>query len=172
VEGRDVSLSEIQRIPKDSLILLAGPPGAGKSDFCHQVVLNGLAMDRPTVFVTTDQGPAEVIDLLEQKGMGRAPAGMLWFVDAFGETVGATAPGRKDTVGANCEDLNSITMAIVKLRQRIGRRNLLFAFDSLTHRFPYVTMDNLRLAKTLRRTALGSAARPTGSGAISIWRTR
>jgi KaiC/GvpD/RAD55 family RecA-like ATPase len=54
VETRGFSLTEIQEVPRNSLILLSGPPGAGKSAFCHQVVLNGLAMDRPVIFVTTE----------------------------------------------------------------------------------------------------------------------
>jgi predicted hydrocarbon binding protein/KaiC/GvpD/RAD55 family RecA-like ATPase len=136
VEERRVSLSEIQEMPRGRLVLLAGPPGAGKSDFCNQVILNGLAMDRPVVLVTTDQDPADIVNLLAQKGMGQPPPGMLWFVDAFGETVGATAPGRPDTAVANCEDLNSITMAIAKLEQRLGSNDILLAFDSLTS--PYL----------------------------------
>ena len=136
MEKRGLSLAEIQEVPKDSLILLAGPPGAGKSTFCHQAVLNGLAMDRPVIFVTTEHGPSEVIDLLKERGMGEPPPGALSFVDAFGETVGATTPERPDTVGANCEDLNSISMAIAKLQERIGRRDVFLAFDSLTS--PYL----------------------------------
>jgi KaiC/GvpD/RAD55 family RecA-like ATPase len=54
VEKRGLSLAEIQEVPRNSLILLAGPPGAGKSTFCHQVVLNTLATDRPVIFVTTE----------------------------------------------------------------------------------------------------------------------
>ncbi|GAJ11899.1 unnamed protein product, partial [marine sediment metagenome] len=121
MEKRGVLLTEIQEVPKNNLILLAGPPGAGKSTFCHQAVLNGLAMDRPVIFVTTEHGPSEVTDLLRERGMGGLPPGGLSFVDAFGETVGATTPERPDTVGANCEDLNSISMAIAKLQERIGR---------------------------------------------------
>jgi len=136
MEKRGVSLAEIQEVPKESLILLSGPPGAGKSTFCHQVVLNGLAMERPVIFVTTEHGPSEVIDLLKERGMGELPPGALSFVDAFGETVGATTPERPDTVGANCEDLNSISMAITKLRERLGRRDIFLAFDSLTS--PYL----------------------------------
>ena len=136
MEKRRLSLTEIQEVPRNKLFLLAGLPGAGKSTFCHQVVLNGIAMDKPVIFVTTEHGPSEVIDLLKERGMGEPPPGALSFVDAFGETVGATTPERPDTISANCEDLNSISMAIAKLQERIGRRDVLLAFDSLTS--PYL----------------------------------
>jgi predicted hydrocarbon binding protein/KaiC/GvpD/RAD55 family RecA-like ATPase len=131
-----MSLAEIQEVPRESLILLSGSPGAGKSTFCHQAVLNGLAMEKPVVYVTTEHGPAEVIGLLREKGLGELPTGALSFVDAFGETVGVRTPERLDTIGANCEDLNSISMAIAKLQERLGRRDVLLAFDSLTS--PYL----------------------------------
>jgi predicted hydrocarbon binding protein/KaiC/GvpD/RAD55 family RecA-like ATPase len=136
MERRGLSLSEIQDVPKNNLILLAGPPGAGKSTFCHQAVLNGLAMERPVIYVTTEHGPSEVTNILKEKGMGEPPSGALSFVDAFGETVGASTPERPDTIGANCEDLNSISMAIAKLQERIGKQDVFLAFDSLTS--PYL----------------------------------
>ena len=93
-------------------------------------------MEKPVIYVTTEHGPAEVIGLLSEKGLGELSPGALSFIDAFGETVGVKTPDRPDTVGANCEDLNSISMAIVKLQERIGRHDALLAFDSLTS--PYL----------------------------------
>ena len=130
------SLTQLLEIPSKSLILLIGPPGSGKSTFCQQAVLSSLAIDRPVIFVTTEHGPSEVIDLLQERGMGELLPKALSFVDAFGGTVGATIPERPDTLGANCEDLTSISLAIAKLQERIGRRDVLLVFDSLTS--PYL----------------------------------
>jgi len=136
MERSGALFAQVQDVPRDSLILLSGVPGAGKSTFCHQVVLNALAMERPIIFVTTEQGPAEIVNGLRERGMGEFQPGALSFVDAFGETVGVGTPERPDTVAANCEDLNSISMAITRLGERTGRRDVLLAFDSLTS--PYL----------------------------------
>jgi predicted hydrocarbon binding protein/KaiC/GvpD/RAD55 family RecA-like ATPase len=136
MERRGISIAEIQEVPKNNLILLTGLPGSGKSTFCLQTVLNGLAMEKPVIFVTTEHGPSEVIGLLKERGVGEPPPGALSFIDAFGETVGAMTTERQDTITANCEDLNSISMAIAKLQERIGRRDVFLAFDSLTS--PYL----------------------------------
>ena len=134
------SLTQLQEEPSKNLILLVGPPGSGKTTFCQQAVLNCFAVDRSVIFVTTEHGPSEVIDLLRERGLGALPSGMLSFVDAFGETVGAATPERTDTVGANCEDLTSISLSIAKLQERIGRRDVLLVFDSLTS--PYLFNEN------------------------------
>ena len=136
MEKRGLSLAEIQEVPKSSLILLAGPPGAGKSTFCHQVVLNSIAVESPVIFVTTEQSPSNVLGRLREKGMGEPVPGVLNFVDAFGQTVGLEFVERPDTVSATCVDLNSISMATTRLQERIAKKGILLAFDSLTS--PYL----------------------------------
>ncbi len=136
MEKRGLSLAEIQDVPKNNLILLAGPPGAGKSAFCHQMVLNNIAAESPVIFVTTEQSPSNILGRLKERGMGEIAPGVLYFVDAFGQTVGLEPVERPDTVSANCVDLNSISMATTRLQERIGKKGILLAFDSLTS--PYL----------------------------------
>ena len=136
MEKRRLSLSKIQEVSKENLILLVGPPGAGKSTFCYQVVLNSIAIERPIIFVTTEQRPSVIIKLLREKGIGEPIPATLNFVDAFTDTVGLTCTPRSDTVCANCADLNSLSMATIKLQERIGQKGILLAFDSLTS--PYL----------------------------------
>jgi predicted hydrocarbon binding protein len=115
-----MSMAIIQEPPDKGLIMLIGVPGAGKSSFCHQVVLN-------------------------EKGMGGPVA--LNFVDAFTETVGLTCPQRSDTICANCADLNSLSIAITKMQGRTGQKGDLLVFDSLTS--PYL-FNGVEVAKFMR----------------------
>jgi predicted hydrocarbon binding protein/KaiC/GvpD/RAD55 family RecA-like ATPase len=134
MEKKAPLLTEIQEVPRESLLLLAGPPGAGKSTFCYEMVLNGVAAERPVIFVTTERSPSGITGLLREKGAAE-PVTMN-FIDAFAKTVGVEAPERHDTIEASCEDLNSISMAIARLQQKISQRDILLAFDSLTS--PYL----------------------------------
>jgi len=140
-----MSLAKIQEPPDKGLILLAGAPGAGKSTFCHQVVLKSIAAERPVIFVTSERSPAEVMELLSERGMGE-PMG-LNFVDGFTQTVGLTCTQRSDTVCANCADLNSLSIAITKLQERTGTKGALLVFDSLTS--PYL-FSGLEVVKFMR----------------------
>jgi len=65
MDERRASLAEIREVPKESLILLAGPPGAGKSTLCHQMMLSSIAAERPVIFVSTEQSPSRIMDILK-----------------------------------------------------------------------------------------------------------
>jgi predicted hydrocarbon binding protein/KaiC/GvpD/RAD55 family RecA-like ATPase len=136
MEKRGMSLAEIQEPPKESLTLVVGPPGTGKSTFCHQTVLSSIAAEKPVIFITTEQSPSAVVALLREKGMGETIPGALGFVDAFAQTVGLAVLEGPEIIGASCVDLNSISMATTKLQERLGQKDIVLAFDSLTS--PYL----------------------------------
>jgi KaiC/GvpD/RAD55 family RecA-like ATPase len=79
-------LSQLQEIPPENIILLVGPPGAGKPDFCQQAILQHLAMDQPIIYVTTERGPSKAEAALKERGLAHVEPGLLSFVDAYNET--------------------------------------------------------------------------------------
>jgi len=134
------------------MILLVGPPGSGKSTFCHLTALKNIGM-RPVIYVTTESAPSKVIDSLRKMGLGEALPHPLGFVDAFHETVGLSTTDRPDTVNASCQDLTSLDIAISKLRETMGERVLL-VFDSLTSPYLMSGSEILRFVRlTLSRLA-------------------
>ena len=140
-----MSLAKLQEPTDKGLILLTGVPGAGKSTFCHQTVLKSIAADLPVIFVTSERNPAEVRELLSERGMGETAD--LNFVDAFTQTVGLPGMQRADTEDANCADLNTISIAITKLKERTGSKRALLVFDSLTS--PYL-LNGVEVVKFMR----------------------
>jgi predicted hydrocarbon binding protein/KaiC/GvpD/RAD55 family RecA-like ATPase len=149
-----VSLSQIQEVPPKNIILLVGPPGAGKSTFCEQAILRSLAMDRPIIFVTTEYGPSDAERSLRERGLGDVEPALLNFVNVYHQTVGLSVSERPDTVHAHCEDLSSISIAISKLSERIGRKGVLLVFDSLTSPYLFSGAEVLRFMRiTLSRFA-------------------
>jgi len=148
-----ISLTQIQEVPPRSLLLLVGPPGAGKSKFCQQIALKSLAVDRPIIYVTTEYSPSDAERALREQGLGEIEPGLLNFVDAYNETVGSSVPDRPDTVCADCNDLSSIDIAISKLKERIGKKGIL-VFDSLTSPYLFSGSEILRfMRQTLSRLA-------------------
>jgi predicted hydrocarbon binding protein/KaiC/GvpD/RAD55 family RecA-like ATPase len=148
-----VSLAQMQEVPSKNMILLVGPPGAGKSTFCHRTVLNNITL-RPVIYVTTESGPSKVTDSLREMGLGETLPHPLGFVDAFHETVGLPSTPRPDAVGASCADLTSLSIAISKLQERL-RENVLLLLDSLTS--PYL-LSGPEVVRFMRMTLSRFAA--------------
>jgi predicted hydrocarbon binding protein/KaiC/GvpD/RAD55 family RecA-like ATPase len=142
-----VSLTQLQEIPSENMILLVGPPGSGKSTFCQQAILKGLAIDKSIIYVTTERGPSKAEAALKERGLAHVEPGLLSFVDAYNETVGVSVSDRPDTVYADCNDLSSIDIAISKLSERIGRKNILLVFDSLTSPYLFSGAEVLRFMR-------------------------
>ena len=136
------------------MILLVGPPGSGKSTFCRQSVLQTLPLDKPVIYVTTEYGSSRVEGVLKEAGLREVEHKLLYFVDAYNETVGVSVSDRSDTVYADCNDLSSIDIAISKLQERLGRTGALIVFDSLTSPYMFNGSEILRfMRQTLSRFA-------------------
>jgi len=142
-----VSLTQLQEISPKSLFLLVGPPGAGKSTFCRQALLQSLAADIPVIYVTTEYDPPEAAKELRGIGLGEIERGLLNFVDVYTETVGVSVTGRSDTVYADCNNLSSIDIAISKLESRINKKDVLLVFDSLTSPYLFNSTEILRFTR-------------------------
>ena len=147
------SPTQLLDIPSKSLILLIGPPGSGKSTFCHEAVIRNIEMS-PVIYVTTESAPSKVAESMAKKGLGETLPHPIRFVDAFHETVGLSTSARPDTVDASSEDLTSLSIAISKMRERMGE-NILLVFDSLTP--PYL-MSGSEILRFIRMTLLRLAA--------------
>jgi predicted hydrocarbon binding protein/KaiC/GvpD/RAD55 family RecA-like ATPase len=149
------SLAQLQEVPSKNMILLVGPPGAGKSTFCQQAALQSLAMDRPIIYVTTEHDPSKAEEALREKGLGLIEPGLLNFVDAFNETVGLSVKDRPDTVDADCASLSSVAISISKLQERVGEKGVLLVFDSLVS--PYL-LSGSEVVRFMRLTLSKFAA--------------
>jgi len=151
------SPTQLLEIPSKSLILLIGPPGSGKSTFCHEAVIRNIEMS-PVIYVTTESAPSKVAESMAKKGLGVTLPHPVRFVDAFHETVGLSTTDRPDTVKASSEDLTSLGTAISKLRERTTEEFLL-VFDSLTSPYLMSGSEILRFMKMslLRLCAEGNS---------------
>jgi KaiC/GvpD/RAD55 family RecA-like ATPase/predicted hydrocarbon binding protein len=150
-----LSLVQLQEVPPENIILLVGPPGSGKSTFCEQVILKGLAVDKPVIYVTTERGPSKAEAALKDMGLGEVTPSLLNFIDAYNETVGLSVSERPDIIRADSANLSSIGIAISKLQERIGRRGVLLVFDSLVS--PYL-LSGLEVVRFMRLTLSRFAA--------------
>ena len=151
------SPTQLLEIPSKSLVLLIGPPGSGKSTFCHEAVIRNIEMS-PVIYVTTESAPSKVAESMAKKGLGVTLPHPIRFVDAFHETVGLSTTDRPDTVKASSEDLTSLGTAISKLRERTTEEFLL-VFDSLTSPYLMSGSEILRFMKMslLRLSAEGNS---------------
>ncbi|HEY47163.1 MAG: hypothetical protein AMJ88_11340 [Anaerolineae bacterium SM23_ 63] len=131
-----MSIRELQNVPTGKLFFLIGSPGAGKTTFSQQVIVESLSIDRPTIFVSTEETPAELVVRMSQSGLREPFPDCFRLVDAFTQTVGLSGEKRADTFEAHCADLNSIMMAISRSRSKLNGRGTLLVLDSLTS--PYL----------------------------------
>jgi len=147
MEKEGLFWSRLREIPNSSVMLLSGPPGAGKSTFCNETAVKRIIEGKPVILVTTDQSPVKIIDLLKKSGIGEYLPQNLCFVDAYSETVGLACTPREDTVCANCSDLNSLSIATTRLQKKMAQKDILLIFDSLTSPYIFCGFEIIRFIR-------------------------
>jgi predicted hydrocarbon binding protein/KaiC/GvpD/RAD55 family RecA-like ATPase len=152
-----LSLNTIQSIPSGNLILLVGPPGSGKSNFCNQTVLTSI-QDKPVIYVTTESPPSRIATSLEEMGLGKIFTDSISYVDSFSKTIGLTEKTSLVVEEASSENLVSLSIAIIKLQRKL-REKFLLLFNSLTSPYlinGFATLDFVR-KMLLKIAAQGNA---------------
>lgn len=129
-------IEEIRSIPQKKVVLVTGSPGAGKSTFCQQVVLQNLAADSKVIYTTTESTSNDLLAQIREKGWIETGTDAFNIVDAYTQTVGLSCITQSGVVCAHCADLNSISMGVTKLQTRLQDQNVLLILDSLTS--PYL----------------------------------
>lgn len=111
------------------------------------MTLTGVASERPVIYLTTEQSPIEVKRKLQERGLGELSQQALTYIDGFSETVGLKVEKKPGIIKANCVDLNSLSMAVTKAKQRIGQKSVLLIIDSLTSPYYFSGSEVIRFVR-------------------------
>ncbi len=126
--------------PEKYAILLLGPPGVGKFEYCLDLTWHYLTSGESVIYITTERGPDEVKERARAIGLdleayeGRS----LIFVDGYSWSV-----GKKYAAGYSIENpsnLNEINIKIKKAVDQLSPRRRLI-FDSLSPLFLHNSAD-------------------------------
>jgi predicted hydrocarbon binding protein/KaiC/GvpD/RAD55 family RecA-like ATPase len=140
-------LAALQDIPLKTFMLITGAPGTGKSTFGRQTLMKSVAKNMPVIFVSTERSLSDLLAQFREMGFGESLPPSIAFVDAFSETVGLSTEKHPNAVTAHCADLNSLSIAITKLKQRLGTDATLLLFDSLTSPYLFTGEEIVRFTR-------------------------
>lgn len=114
--------------PEKSSILLVGPPGSGKSTLAQQFISTGVLKKEPTIYVTLDSSPDEVIDEIESYGWDVDHK--IKFLDAYSWRVGKS---KEKYMVSNLGNLNELNIMLTKIIKEInGAKIKRSVFDSIS----------------------------------------
>jgi len=144
--------------PAGRLVLVYGPPGAGKSEFLLKLLAhNILDQGRAAIMVTSNREPEAVLEELrriEPVLESRRDSVHLDLIDAYRGTVGLFA-SEQTFPTASCSDLSGLSITMGKVAKTINSPDLLIVFDRLT---PIYLMNGANALKFVQTTLLRYAA--------------
>lgn len=131
-----------EKFPKNYTILLAGPPGVGKLEYCLDMVDYYLKKGEKVIYITTERSPSDIkarakkisLNLEEYEGK------QLIFIDCFSWSVGER---REGFFIENPANLNEISINLDRAVNKLGKPVRIF-FDSISPLF----LHNSQIAMT------------------------
>lgn len=121
------------RIDRGSFLLI-GPSGCGKTVYSIQFAVNSILNGYPTVFVTTERRPSDLVQYARSFGWELQDSGIISFVDCYSSVVGLEPEVEFSLqTGATLTDLS-----ILIERAAMGQAPKRFVLDSLTQCLLYL----------------------------------
>lgn len=120
--------------PEKYAVLLLGPPGVGKFEYCLDLIGRYLRLGESVIYITTERSPGEVKKRAKAIGLDLAPyeGKELIFIDAYSWSVGM---GYEEGLCIdNPSNLNEININIKKAVNCLPPRRRIF-FDSISPLF-------------------------------------
>jgi KaiC/GvpD/RAD55 family RecA-like ATPase len=128
----DVQKNEIE-FPSHYTILLSGPPGVGKYEYCLYLLKKWLDEGERVIYVTTERGPEAIIERAKECGFDVGTNENLEFVDFY-----SAAKGSKLRKYQYLSHVKDITNGIEDALDTLGKP-VRIIFDSLSPLFLYMS---------------------------------
>lgn len=126
----------IVEFPQKYSVLLSGPPGVGKFEYCLDLVKDWLEKGERVLYITSERGPEEVKSMAEALGLGleKHENENLVFIDCYSWSIG----GKYDKGFSieNAANINEINITAEKAVQNL-KSPVRIVFDSLSPLFLY-----------------------------------
>ncbi len=131
--------------PDNYTVLLSGPPGIGKFEYCLDLVRDYISRGEKVIYLTTERSPSEIMDQASAIGfdMSEYEDNSLVFIDGFSWSVGSRYD--KGFSIDNPANLNEFNITLEKAVSKLGKPVKIF-FDTLSPLFLHNPADNITKA--------------------------